>query len=241
MDPALAARLLEINRRFYDEFGDSFSATRLRLQPGVLRILGGLEGGESVLDLGCGNGGLAREVARRGHHGAYLGIDSSLPLLREAQKHQAAGFPIAFLQADLAHFSLVADGLPLRPSWDLVTAFAVLHHIPGTALRLELLRAVHRVLAPVGRFVLSNWQFLNSERLESRIRPWEAAGIRPTEVDPGDHLLDWKRGGQGLRYVHHFSEEELSALAVESGFRVAESFLSDGENGRLGLYQVWEK
>jgi hypothetical protein len=43
-----------------------------------------------------------------------------------------------------------------------------------------------------------------------------------------------------LRYVHHFSEAELEALAAASCFRVRQTFHSDGTNGLLGLYQVWE-
>jgi SAM-dependent methyltransferase len=239
MNPATADRLIELNRGFYEKFGDSFSATRKRLQPGVVRILETLQGDEAILDLGCGNGELAQELARRGHHGPYLGVDSSLPLLREAQSHPPRGLHAAFLQADLTHFSLIANRLPMSERWNLVTAFAVLHHIPGDQLRFDLLRSVRRLLSPGGRLVLSNWQFLNSEKLKERIQPWEAAGLSPGEVDPDDYLLDWRRDGAGLRYVHHFSEEELDALAAQAGFRVRESFLSDGENQRLGLYQVW--
>lgn len=61
------------------------------------------------------------------------------------------------------------------------------------------------------------------------------------EVDPGDYLLDWRSGGAGLRYVHHFSEAELGELAHEAEFRVEETFYSDGETRNLGLYQVWRK
>ena len=60
------------------------------------------------------------------------------------------------------------------------------------------------------------------------------------ELDEGDYLLDWKRGGNGLRYVHHFSESELRSIANETGFQVYKSFLSDGYENRLGLYQLWE-
>ena len=102
-----------------------------------------------------------------------------------------------------------------------------------------MLGKVRALLAPNGRFVHSEWQFLNSPRLVSRIQPWEAIGLSQNDVDPGDYLLDWRQGGQGYRYVHHFSEEELRGLAEAAGFDVIESFLSDGENGRLGLYQVW--
>ena len=104
-----------------------------------------------------------------------------------------------------------------------------------------MLRQARARLASPGRLIHSEWQFLDSPRLRARIQPWESIGLSPADLDPGDHLLDWRSGGNGLRYVHHFSEEELAALAEESGFRVVESFRSDGENGRLGLYQVWER
>ena len=56
-----------------------------------------------------------------------------------------------------------------------------------------------------------------------------------------EYLLDWRSGGYGFRYVHHFQEDELSQVAEEHGFRVKETFYSDGEGGRLSLYQIWEK
>src|SRR5512143_3852424 len=91
MDSATAARLIELNREFYTRFGDSFSATRQRIQPGVRRVMEMLNGDESILDLGCGNGWFARELAERGHRGAYLGLDFSLPLLRDAETY-SGGF-----------------------------------------------------------------------------------------------------------------------------------------------------
>lgn len=236
MQPSTAARLIELNRRFYAEFGVDFSATRQRIQPGVRKLMENFRGDEHLLDLGCGNGELARSLARAGFHGEYLGLDFSLPLLRAAES-QPETFPARFLAADLtANWSA-----ELRPAaFDLVTCFASLHHIPSHALRLGILRQVLPLLAPGGRFIHSNWQFLNSEKLQARIQPWETAGFSAAEVDADDYLLDWRAGGLGLRYAHHFSALELSRLAAETGFRVVESFLSDGGNGRLGLYQVWE-
>src|SRR4030067_486746 len=90
MNPAAAQRLIAINREFYNRFGASFSASRRRLQPGVCRMLDSLKGDESILDLGCGNGELARALAKCGHRGPYLGLDFSLPLLQEAES-QAQG------------------------------------------------------------------------------------------------------------------------------------------------------
>src|SRR5436190_14336494 len=85
MNSDTAARLIELNRDFYDRFGDSFSATRRRLQPGVTKILEQIPQDDSVLDLGCGNGHFLHEIHNRGHKAALLGVDFSLPLLREAE------------------------------------------------------------------------------------------------------------------------------------------------------------
>jgi tRNA (uracil-5-)-methyltransferase TRM9 len=239
MDPNTAARLIEINREFYTRFGDSFSATRHRIQLGVRRVINMLNGDESILDLGSGNGELARELAKHGHRGSYLGVDFSLPLLRDAES-QLEGFSARFLEADLTQLSVVSNQLSIAGGWSLVTAFAVLHHIPSDEIRLDILRTVHGLLARDGKFILSNWQFLNSEKLKARVKSWDNAAIQASDMDAGDYLLDWRSGGEGLRYVHHFSESELSMLAREAGFIISETFYSDGETGNLGLYQIWE-
>lgn len=237
MNSTVATQLIALNRLFYADFGQSFSATRGRIQPGVRRVLSQLKGSERILDLGCGNGQLARTLAEDGHRGSYLGLDFSLPLLKDAER-QPEAFSVNFALADLT----VSDwSLPLSDSsFDQIFCFAALHHIPGHAQRRSILQKARSLLAPGGRFVHSQWQFFNSEKLTARIQPWARINLTDADVDPGDTLLDWRSNGNGLRYVHHFSEPELLGLASECSFRVVESFLSDGANGRLGLYQIWE-
>ncbi len=236
MDAETTQRLIALNHQFYQTFATHFSATRQRLQPGVLRLLPGILTARRILDLGCGNGELARQLYERGFQGSYLGLDFSAGLLAEAASDLPAEH-FRFLQADLASPPWLS---PSEPPFDLALAFAALHHLPGAALRQGVVTEIRRLLSPGGRFIHSNWQFLNSRRLVKRIQPWSAAGIDESRLEMGDYLLDWRQGGQGLRYVHHFNEEELEALAKEAGFGVLESFFSDGEGGRLGLYQMWE-
>jgi tRNA (uracil-5-)-methyltransferase TRM9 len=238
VDAVTASRLIELNRQFYQTFGKDFSATRGRLQPGVHRLLAALDGTERILDLGCGNGELARELARRGHRGSYFGLDFSLPLLQAAES-AARDFPATFEQGDITSADWDRDFS--ESYFDIVYAFAVLHHIPGEETRLRLLQKIHRLLKPGGNFILSNWQFLNSDRLKARIQDWKAAGLSSAQVDQDDYLLDWRAGGVGLRYVHLFSEEKLSVLAIKAQFQRSESFYSDGHNHKLGLYQIWER
>ncbi len=106
-------------------------------------------------------------------------------------------------------------------------------------MRLDILRTVRKLMKEDGKFILSNWQFLNSAKLRSRIQPWDKVGISENEIDEGDYLLDWRSGGEGLRYAHHFTVEELLGLADQSRMRVTASFPSDGDGGNLGLYQIW--
>jgi tRNA (uracil-5-)-methyltransferase TRM9 len=241
MNAATAARLIALNKQFYQTFGREFSSTRQRLQPGVLKVLDMLTGGEFILDIGCGNGEMARELMRRGQRGAYTGVDFSLSLLKVARLGWEDA-PATFLRADLtsADWDKKIIGCMPRP-FDLVTAFATLHHIPDAKARLRILNKIHALLRPGGRFIHSEWQFLNSEKLKGRIQAWADAGLKAEDVDAGDYLIDWRGGGRGLRYVHHFDEVELETLAEASRFRVRSTFWSDGDNGRLGLYQVWDK
>jgi SAM-dependent methyltransferase len=236
MNSDTANRLLAINREFYNRFGDQFSATRQRLQPGVRKILETIQVDVSVLDLGCGNGNFLRELFGRGHKAALLGVDFSLPLLRDAE----SSLGVSFREADLSQLSVISYQLSVADHWSLITAFATLHHIPSTEMRLDILRTVRKLMKPDGKFILSNWQFLNSAKLRSRIQAWDRVGINESDLDEGDYLLDWRSGGEGLRYAHQFSAEELSGLAHQAGMRVVNSFLSDGDGGNLGLYQVWE-
>ncbi len=239
MNDTVSAKLLELNSQFYQTFALQFSDTRQRLQSGVKRLLGAIPLQADLLDLGCGNSELARQLVRSGYTGRYVGVDLADGLLALAGAGLPPGFRASFHRLDLSAPDW-ENHIP-DPPFTHASAFAVLHHLPGEGLRRRVLGKVHSLLAPQGRFLHSEWQFLNSPRLRQRILPWETVGLSPEEVDPGDVLLDWKQGGYGLRYVHHFSEPELARLAAEAGFSIRETFYSDGKEGNLGLYQVWEE
>ncbi len=240
MDTEVAAKLLALNHQFYQTMGESFSQTRLRLQPGVRRVLDTIPDDAHILDLGCGNGELARHLSEGAFNGRYTGLDNSRTLLDIARQKVPETPAYRFRLADIAELGwdsvLESD---FSTQFDLVLAFSVLHHLPGNLLRLQVVSNVCHILQPEGRFIHSEWQFLNSPRLRERILPWEQIDLSEAQVDSGDYLLDWRDGGYGLRYVHHFSEDELFLLAAQAGFSVEETFYSDGEQGNLGVYQTW--
>ena len=241
MNTLVQAQLLDINRRFYDQFVASFSVTRDRVQQGVDSLLPHLEKASRILDLGCGNGTLSRALLKTAFTGYYLGTDMSEGLLSEAQSLLGGANQgiFTFQQSDLTTPGW-EQALPSSP-FDWLVSFAVFHHLPGKDLRHGIIRAMTRLVTPESRVAVSVWQWQNSPRLHKHVIPWSEVGLTDSDVDEGDVLLDWRAADQvGVRYVHTFSENDLTALAESAGFKVLESFYSDGKPGNLALYQIWQ-
>jgi 2-polyprenyl-3-methyl-5-hydroxy-6-metoxy-1,4-benzoquinol methylase len=240
MKKTIQKKLLEINRHFYDRYSSSFSATRSRVQPGVRKILGQIAKMDRVLDVGCGNGTLARALATTGFTGEYVGVDMSSELISRAE------FLLGNPQEGTYHFQQVDledngwhETLSGRP-YDWLVSFAVLHHLPGEDLRSQTAAAFAKLVSQQSHVAISVWQWHHSERLRKRVQPWSLVGVLPEDVEKGDVLLDWRAGKiLGLRYVHTFSEDSLQSLAEAAGFKVIKSFYSDGKTGDLALYQTW--
>lgn len=235
MRDEVVQRINEINREFYRGFAEAFAATRTMLQPGVRQALALIASDAAVLDLGCGTGDLAAALHRAGHRGPYTGLDASPGMLTIARLRHP-GMAQRYFEADLT-----SDGWQdgLEAPFDCITAFAVLHHIPSVAHRTSLARSVAQLLHQDGQVILSVWNFLSGPRWAKRHIPWEQVGLQESDVEPGDVLLDWRDGGVGVRYVHAFELDELSALAAAAGLRVVGRYESDGRGGRLGHYEVW--
>jgi len=236
VDSSTRARLLELNRKFYSQFSADFSATRSSERFNIEPFRKYLANDIRLLDAGCGNGRLAGALARAGLTLAYVGIDGSPELVAFAQKENAT------LRNVRAQFRVVDLTLPrwsesLRdaPPFDVIVSLAVLHHIPSFALRANVLREIRARLKPNGIFVMSNWQFLNDERLRKKIVAPDKIAPGEWRLDPGDYFLDWKRGGVGYRYVHWIDETKVEDLADASGWQVVEQFLADKN---LNLYSV---
>ena len=235
MSASVVERLWQINRRFYATLAEPFAASRSAPQAGWQRLLPFLPSTGNVLDIGCGNGRLAHFLhsARAGLR--YTGVDGSAGLLANARSAAgAADIPAAFVLADLADAAWPAE-LP-QSAFEVIALLAVLHHVPGRIGRAALWRQAAALLAPGGVLLISVWQFLNEDRLRRKVMPWDAAGLQANQVEPGDYLLSWQRGGTGLRYCHWVDEPELAELAAATGLAVQSLFYADGRSGRLNLF-----
>jgi tRNA (uracil-5-)-methyltransferase TRM9 len=235
VEPTIRQQLLDLNRAFYDRFARPFADSRNPAQDSLHRALNGIAEGNAVLDVGCGDGRVARLLDRRARPVEYLGIDASPALIALARTRAAALSCVtaSFAVQDVTHPDW-PDQLE-RSDFNFVLALALLHHIPGHDLRVRLVQQLAGLLNPEGTAILSTWQFLASERLRRKIVPWATVGLRDDQVEPGDYLLDWRRGGYGLRYCHWVDEDESRELCQAAGLQVQESFLADDG---LSLYVV---
>lgn len=249
MKEAVVRRLVELNYQFYQTFGEAFAISRRRVQPGVLKILAEIPSHGHWLDLGCGSGSLAQVWVNQQRSGSYHGLDFSQVLLDEAQKNIRKtiipdGLDVQFIQTDLLSSDWQAS--LARQNYDGIVSFAVLHHIPSAKKRTALLKQARSLLAQGGLLIHSNWEFQNSPKWLARIQPWSLVGLSDQDVEAGDTLLDWRFAlvdqpeSIGYRYIHQFNTQEWQDLADSTGFKISSRFSSDGQGGRLALYQVWQ-
>jgi tRNA (uracil-5-)-methyltransferase TRM9 len=237
-------QLIQVNFQFYQTFASSFSSTRYAVQPGVRQAVERyIHSGEpiSLLDLGCGNGSFAHYLNKLGFTGNYTGLDFSSGLLDHCQMPSvSSGLATAFLSSDITQGGW-ETAFPGQ-TFDIITSLAVMHHIPSLALRCQIYRSIRLLLAPGGTFIHSNWLFMNSPKLKERVLPWETVNLTTADVEPGDYLLDWRaeEGQTGYRYVHLFDEHQLEEAAEMTGFTIKDLYLSDGRQGNLAIYQIWQ-
>ena len=119
---------------------------RTLIDPPLLARVGPLPKGTRLLDLGCGNGYLARHFARAGAR--VTGVDASPELLAAARGREATEpLGVVYIEADAARLGMLADR-----SFDAAIANMSLIDMAEADLAL---REVGRLLVEGGRIVFS--------------------------------------------------------------------------------------
>jgi SAM-dependent methyltransferase len=198
-------------------------------EAGEILALAGVQPGATILDLCCGPGRGASELAARGVR--VTGVDHAQPLLDDAAERAAArGLEVEFLCADAREFH--RDG-----AFDLaLNLWTSLGYGDDPADDSRILANVHRSLKPGGTFVLET---LGKEGLARRLPPrlWfdhdDAAFLIAQEiiVEP-----DWDRAThrwiviegndrREYRLTHRlYSAAEMRALFAAAGFATVEVY-----------------
>ncbi|MGC2208867.1 MAG: methyltransferase domain-containing protein [Candidatus Korobacteraceae bacterium] len=163
-----------------------------------------LQGGERVLDAGCGSGRLTEELLGRVPAGAVVALDSSPQMLEQArQRLSRFGQRVEFVQASLQEFTLPekVDG---------IFSNAVFHWVPD---HLAMFRCLHAALKqgqPGGWLVAQFGGVGNLARAHRRAdEVAEEARFQP-------YLA-------GVEYGPHFEDTASTRQRMEAaGFRVSE-------------------
>lgn len=184
-------------------------------RPRVLEALGEVAG-RHVLDLGCGEGFVARQIASRGAASVF-GIDISAQMVEQAQNSAAEMSPgtLDFVAADASVF----DEFP-RPHFDFAIAVFLFNY-----LRIEeMTRVMERVkqrLAPRGKFIFTvphpAYAFLRADA-----PPFYFNSQGKKYLDDADAILEgeiWRRDHVAVpvRCVHKTFSDYFAALQ-QAGF-----------------------
>ncbi len=99
---------------------------------------------ERVLDVGCGEGRLTIEIAKRVPKGNVLGIDISANMIREAQKSYCDVPNVSFERIDATKFDM-------KDKFDRAISFEAFHWIED---QLGALKKIFAALKPGGRLYI---------------------------------------------------------------------------------------
>ncbi|GAM46333.1 hypothetical protein NS07_v2contig00027-0063 [Nocardia seriolae] len=155
----------------------------------------GVRPGDRAIDIGCGPGRLANELARQAQPGGRaIGVDPSPQMIGYAAAHAAPGctFELAAAQS---------VSLP-DASFDVATSTFAMHHIAEDA-RKDALVNVFRMLRPGGRLLLADTH--------------PGGGLRGLAIKGMAHLAA-HRSGQGHSHDHGDGHDRMAAVDVR-GYR----------------------
>jgi len=203
MDINYAKQILKKTVSDYNSIADKYSRVREKDWKEMNFLFDKyLNSKDRVLDLGCGNGRFYNSFIER--EVEYIGVDPSLNLINIAKKN----YPQGNFQIASGSFLPFADNY-----FDKVFSIAVLHHIPSIELRLQFLKEVRKVLKSGGYLILTVWDLKEKIKVGG-IFDW----FKKRKLDKGGVFLPWY--GSKDTYFYSFDLEELSDLAIESGFKI---------------------
>lgn len=203
-------------------WGDGF------LSPGgpeeVDRVLDGLPlAGRTVLDIGCGSGGVAVLLVRRHGAGHVTGFDIEAPVI-EAATARAAGEELS----DRLTFIRGQPGpLPFADaSFDVVFSKDALLHVADKE---ALFAEIFRVLKPGGTFAASNWHISHDGEPSPEMRAYiEAEGLSFSMASPARYVAAMEKAGfTGIATIdrnpwyRQKAREELARLEGPFGEQIA--------------------
>jgi tRNA (uracil-5-)-methyltransferase TRM9 len=259
MNRTLIQKLNQLNQQFYQTTAVAFDQTRQAPWAGWLQLrldLAALVKNKPNvrgLDLGCGNGRWQKFLFAEFPKTSWqlTGLDSNSALLAKAAVGQEQ---VNWQKFDVVQAWLQTNGElntltepALTQTYDLITVFGVLHHLPSLKLRTDWLKYLASKLNPGGLLIYTHWQFdQEAARFEAKTLDPSANGFNPAELEYGDKILNWLSGTNSLRYCHLVDAAEAKNIGKElrqaqPSLQLHKTFQADGKSGQLNRYYVWQQ
>ncbi len=164
-------------------------------------------GAERVLDVGCGDGYVTREIASRVPHGSVLGVDPSQRMIEAARTADDQLANVSFQVGDVTTMSF-------GPDFDLVVSFNALHWV---AEQETAYRNIAAALKPTGRALV---QFVCHGP-----RPSVERVAMDVTADPR-----WASAFDGFQQPYvHIDPDDLTSIAGSAGLDVTQQSVVDRE------------
>ena len=216
MDKITSDNLLKIVHDNYNQIAADFDMTRKKeIWPEMVKLSKQIKDGDSVLDLGCGNGRLLE--ALKDKQITYLGIDNSEELIKLAKQNYPNN---KFLVSDILNLKSVEE--TKNKKFDHIFCLATLQHLPSKELRIESLIEMKKLLSEEGLIVLSNWNMWPIKKYRTMIfKSLFDRLLGKNKLEFGDVIFPWKNSKGEItseRYYHAFGKRELLSLCRKAGF-----------------------
>jgi len=176
--------------------------------PALDGVVGRLENGARVADIGCGAGGAAIQMAERFPRSSFVGYDISRhALARAAEKlSRSTASNVSFVDPR-------REPLPQDESLDLVTAFDCVHDMTHPD---EVMRAIRRSLRPDGTWLLVDIKALDTFEENMTKNPMASLMYGISVMSCMSSALSTPDGA-GLGTLG-LPESKARAMATEAGF-----------------------
>ena len=198
----------ELNKKSYNRIAKEFSATRAYIWDDIKPLLKYVRDGDSVLDVGCGNGRLLDVLSERNVD--YLGIDFSDGLVEQAkQKYPGNKFRVIDI------LNPFASG----KKYDVVFLISALNHFPK-GYQDQVLNNIKQVVKDNGYLLMINWDMWNFKARKSVWRTARLKGFKGLKTM-------WKGGNKAEPLFYYaFTKNELEGVLNKTGFSVVDSYYS---------------